>query len=222
MHRYTTRTAAVAAGVAAALGLAISLSPGASAAGNVLTTGSAGGTAVAVGDTLSASLASGAKVTFYSSATGTSGVTCTTSSFTAKATSNPAAPGTAGESLTAQTFSNCTSNVTGVTSVQSVTVDSLPYTVTASDSSGDPVVISASPVQTTVKLGTILGTITCVYQASSLSGASSNTGNTITFSAQKFTKSSGTSLCFSTGYFSAKYGPVLDTSQSGSPAVFVN
>ncbi|MFF3143943.1 Tat pathway signal sequence domain protein, partial [Streptomyces sp. NPDC057927] len=50
----------------------------------------------------------------------------------------------------------------------------------------------------------------------------SNTDNSITFTNQAFAKSSGSSLCFSSGYFTAKYAPVSDTTQSGSPAVTVN
>jgi hypothetical protein len=61
----------------------------------VLTTGAAGGTPVAVGDTLTASLASGTSATFHSRATGTSGVSCTSSQFTVTVTDNPPAPGTA-------------------------------------------------------------------------------------------------------------------------------
>jgi hypothetical protein len=190
----------------------------------VLTTGSAGGTAVAVGDVLTAPLASGTTATLYSSSTGTSGVTCSTSQFTAGVTDNPASSGTATESVTAHTFADCTSNVLGVTSVGGVTVNNLPY-VTTVTSDGVVTVTpasSAAPIQTTVVLKTLLGTITCVYQASSLSGTAGNADNSIAFTNQAFTKTSGSSLCFSTGYFTAKYAPVTDTTQAGSPSVFVN
>lgn len=188
-------------------------------AASVLTVGSAGGTAAAVGDVVTAPLASGTNATFYSSSTGTTGVSCSASQFTAKVTSNPAAPGTAGESLTAQTFGTCTSNVVGVSGVQSITVNGLPYATTVSDSGG--AVSVTGPITTTVVLNTLLGTATCVYTAPSLSGTASNTGNTITFANQHFTKSSGSSLCFADAFFSAKYGPVTDTTQGGGP-VFVN
>jgi hypothetical protein len=187
----------------------------------VLTTGSAGGTAVAVGDVLSAPLADGTSATLYSSATGTSGVTCTSSTFTAAVTDNPAAPGTATESVSGQTFdsSSCTSNVTGVTGVSSITVDNLPYTTTvASDGSLTVTPADGSTIQTTVKLKTLLGSITCVYQAASLTGTASNDDNSIAFTNQQFTKSSGSSLCFSSGYFTAKYAPVTDN----GAAVYVN
>ncbi|WP_328552845.1 MULTISPECIES: Tat pathway signal sequence domain protein [unclassified Streptomyces] len=191
----------------------------------VLTTGSTAGTPVAVGDVLVASLASGTNATLYSSATGTSGVSCSASTFTASAVDNPAAPGTATESVTGQTFdsSSCSSNVVGVLGVTSITVDNLPYT-TAVGSDGSVTVTPAagSTIQTTVKLRSLLGTLTCVYRAASLTGTASNADTGITFTNQQFTKFSGSSLCFSSGYFTAKYAPVNDTSQPDSPVVYVN
>ncbi len=192
-------------------------------AATVLTTGSAGGTAVAAGDILMAPLEAGTNATFFSSATGTSGVTCAVSKFTDQVLTNPTAPGTATESLTGQTFSSCTSNVTGVTGVQSITVNNLPYNTTVSDSTGDPVVVSAASatIQTTVVLNTLLGTTTCVYTGGPLNGNASNAANTISFANQHFTKSTGSSLCFADAFFTAAYGPVTDTTQGGAP-VFVN
>lgn len=190
--------------------------------GAVLTYGGAGGENAVVGDVLNASLASGTAATFYSSSTGTSGVSCSASSFSATVTDNPAAPGVASESLTDQTFTGCTSNVFGVLSVRSVTVNNLPYTVTVDDSTGT-VTVSGSPIQTTVVLGTLLGSATCVYQSTngSITGTSDNASNAITFANQPFTKASGSSLCFSSAYFSATYSPIVDTTQGGA-AVFVN
>jgi hypothetical protein len=216
----TPRSLLAVAGAAAALAMAAA-SP-ASADGAVLT---AGGTAVAVGDVLNASLAAGTTATLYSSATGTSGVSCASSTFTATVTDNPAAPGTATESLTGHSFdsSSCTSNVIGVLGVTGITVDNLPYTTTvASDGAVTVTPAAGSTIQTTVKLRTLLGTITCVYQAPSLTGTASNTDNGIAFTSQQFTKVSGSSLCFANGYFTAKYAPVTDTSQAGSPVVSVN
>jgi hypothetical protein len=216
------RTTLAISAATCALALAGAVAPATAAvhpnASTVLTVGSAGGAAVNPGDALTASLASGTKATFFSSSGGTSGVTCTTSTFNATDTTNPAAPGTATESVTSQTFSNCTSNVTGVTSVKSITVTT-PFTVQVSDSSGDPVTIPG-PVTTTVSLGTLLGTTTCQYTGSNLSGSASNSGNSITFTSQHFTKTSGSSLCFSDAYWTAKYAPVTDTTQGGP--VFVN
>ena len=104
----------------------------------------------------------------------------------------------------------------------SVTVNNLPYTPTVTS---DGVVTvspaSGSVLQTTVVLRTLLGTINCVYQAPSITGTSDNTDNSINFAAQAFTKTSGSSLCFANGYFTAKYAPVTDTNQGGA-AVFTN
>ncbi|WP_316752865.1 Tat pathway signal sequence domain protein [Streptomyces herbicida] len=214
-----TRSLLALAGTVVALTAAATV-PG-SADGAVLTTGGTGGTAVAVGDVLTAPLAGGSSATLYSSATGTSGVTCTSSTFTATVTDNPAAPGTATESVNAQTFdsSSCTSNVLGVTGVTSITVDNLPYaTSVASDGTLTVTPASGSTIRTTVKLKTLLGSITCVYQAAGLTGKADNTDNSIAFTNQQFTKSSGSSLCFASGFFTAKYAPVSDA----GAAVYVN
>ncbi|WP_221356092.1 Tat pathway signal sequence domain protein [Streptomyces beigongshangae] len=219
-----TRTSLALACAVTALALSAA-GPASAADGTVLTTGGAGGTAVAAGDVLSASLAAGTSATLYSSATGTSGVSCSSSAFVARVLDNPAAPGTATESVTAHTFdsASCSSNVTGVLGVTRVTVDNLPYT--AAVSSGGSLTITppaGSSIQTTAVLRTLLGTVTCVYRAPSLSGTVNNADNSISFSKQQFIKFSGSSLCFNNGYFTAKYAPVADTSQAGGPAVFVN
>lgn len=215
-----TRSLLALAGTATALALAVA-APASADGGAVLTTGGAGGAAVATGDTVTAPLASGTSATLYSSATGTSGVRCTSSQFTAAVTGNPAAPGTATESVTGHSFdsSSCTSNVTGVLGVSSITVDNLPYTATvASDGTLTVSPASGSTIQTTVKLRTLLGTITCVYQAPGLTGKADNTDSSISFTNQQFTKSSGSSLCFANGYFTARYAPVTD----GGARVYVN
>lgn len=199
-------------------------SPSSQLAGAVLTYPIPGGTAVAVGDVIKASLASGTSATFYSSATGTSGLKCAASDFSATVLSNPAAPGTATESLTAQTFTSCTSNVFGTIGVKNVRVDNLPYATSVT--SAGAVTISGTataPIQSTVELYTLLGTITCVYRTSSntLTGTADNGTNSIIFTNQALTKYSGSSICFSTAYFSARYSPVADSTQGGSP-VYVN
>ncbi|MEV7360245.1 MULTISPECIES: Tat pathway signal sequence domain protein [unclassified Kitasatospora] len=192
----------------------------------VLTTGSSSGPDVAVGDVLTASLVSGTTATFYSSASGTSGISCANSAFSATVTANPAAPGSAVEQLNTQTFGSCSSNVLGVTGVKSITVNNLPFTNTVGDGPGNPVALTpgaAGAMKTTVVLSTILGSVNCVYQTTTgISGTTSNTGNTIGFTSQPFNLVSGSGLCFSTGYFSATYGPVTDTSVAGSPLIFVN
>ncbi|MFI9804396.1 Tat pathway signal sequence domain protein [Streptomyces sp. NPDC052301] len=207
-----TRSLLALAGTATALTLAVA-GPASADGSAVLTTGGTGGTAAAAGDTLTAPLASGTAATFYSSATGTSGVSCTSSQFTATVTGNPTAPGTATESVTAHTFdsSSCTSNVTGVLGVSGITVEHLPYSATvASDGTLTVLPASGSTIQTTVKLRTLLGTVTCVYQAPSLTGKADNADSSIAFTNQQFSKTSGSSLCFSSGWFTAKYAPVTD------------
>ncbi len=220
MRRYALSTLIAAA---ASTALAILPATAASADAAVLTYGSAGGNAVSVGDVLTASLASGTNATLATSSNGTSGITCTESTLSATVTANPAAPGTATESATSQTFNGCTSNVFGVFEVQRITVDGLPYNTAAS--SDGTVTVTAAPgsaIQTTVALSTLLGSITCVYQAPSLSAVSSNSDNSLTFTNQKFTKVSGSALCTANGYFTATYAPVVDSSVSGSPAIYTN
>jgi hypothetical protein len=218
--RLFAKSAAVLLTVAAA-GFFIA-SPANAAGSNVLTTGSVGGANVAVGDVISASLKSGTSATFVS---GSSTVTCTTSQFTATVTSNPAAGGSAGENLTAQTFSNCTAHITGVSRVNSITVNNLSY-VTSINGTSKAVSLSAGsagPVQATISLQSLLGAVVCSYRpnSGSLSGTGSNTDNSIAFSGQALTKSSGSGLCPGTSTFSATYAPSVDTSVAGSPAVFV-
>ena len=219
-----TRTSLALAAAVTALALSAA-GPASAADGSVLTTGGAGGTAVAAGAVLNSSLAAGTSATLYSSSTGTSGLSCTSSKFVASVVDNPTAPGTAIESVTEHTFdsASCTSNVVGVLGVTSIKVDNLAYSsAVGSDGSVTITPAAGSTIQTTVVLRTLLGSINCVYQAPSLSGTADNADNSISFSKQQFTKFSGSSLCFSNGYFTAKYAPVTDTTQTGSPAVFVN
>ncbi|MFI6855162.1 Tat pathway signal sequence domain protein [Streptomyces sp. NPDC050416] len=211
-----TRTLLTLTAAVAALGLT---APASAADTPVLTT--TDGAAVAVGDVLNASLASGTAATFYSSATGTSGISCTSSAFAATVTDNPAAPGTATESLTSHTFdtSGCTANVVGVLGVSGITVDNLPYTSSvSSDGTVSVTPAEGSVIQSTVRLRTLLGTITCVYRAPSLTGKADNADNSISFTNQQFTKVSGSSLCFANAFFTAKYAPVT----KGGVAVNVN
>ncbi|MCF0096111.1 Tat pathway signal sequence domain protein [Micromonospora sp. MH99] len=201
-----------------------SAEPSAALASNVLTYPTAGGTAVAVNDVIQASLKTGTNATFYNSTSGTTGIKCAASSFSAKVLTNPTAPGTATESLTAQTFGTCTTNVFGTTGVQSIALNNLPYATSVT--SAGVVKISgttAAPVQSTVVLNSLLGAITCVYRTStnSLTGTAANATNSITFTNQPFTKFSGPSLCFGTAYFSATYSPVRDSTK-GNAAVYVN
>src|SRR5690349_18474227 len=97
----------------AALSAALVGSPANAAADevNVLTTGSAGGAAVTVGDVLTAGIKAGTTADFATTSGGTTGVKCAASSFTASVVDNPVAPGVATESTTAQTFGSCTANI---------------------------------------------------------------------------------------------------------------
>lgn len=192
---------------------------------DVLTYASLGGSNVAVGDTISAALASGTTATFDSDTSDTSGVTCTSSTLTSTVTANPASTGVATESATAQTFDGCSSNVFGVTGVNFVTVQNLPFSAAVDDSTNTITVTgtSAAPIQSTVELETLFGPVDCVYQADqdTLTGTVSNTDTSIDFSNQQFDLTSGSGLCPGNGYFTASYAPVQDTTQGGA-TVYVN
>ena len=201
-----------------------SADPSAALAGNVLTYPTAGGTAVAVNDVIQASLKTGTNATFYNSTSGTTGIKCAASGFSAKVLTNPTAPGTATESLTAQSFGSCTTNVFGTTGVQSIALNNLQQATSVT--SAGVVKISgttAAPVQSTVVLNSLLGTITCVYRtsANSLTGAAVNATNSITFTNRGMRRRPGPSFCFGTAYFSATYSPVRDSTK-GNAAVYVN
>lgn len=192
--------------------------------GGVLTVGAVGGENAAVGDDVDASLAAGTSATFYSTATGTTGVRCAASAFSTTVVTNPAAPGVATETLDQQTFGSCTTNVFGTTGVRSVALNNLAYAVSI-DGATNAVTVSAGSagvIQSTVVVSTILGTITCVYRPASgtISGVADNATNAIVFTNQQFTKVSGPATCLASAYFSARYSPVVDTTQGGP--VFVN
>lgn len=210
-------------GAVAALGLvtAFSASPASADSVDVLTTGSVGGANVAVGDVLQAGLTSGTTATFLDS-TG-KGVTCTSATFAATVTDNPAAPGVAAESITGLTFSGCTSNISGVKSVKSITIDNLPYSATVDDSS-DTITISGS-VHATISLGLVIGSATCKYTGptAGVSGAVSTTDGSLAFTNQVFSRDTGSwAGCPSPENFTASFSPVVDTTATGSPSVFLN
>ena len=191
------------------------------AAGHVLTINKTGGTAVKTGAVLKAGLAKGKTAVF---ALGTEKLTCKSASFSSKVTANPGKPGSATESLTSQKFSKCTVSVSGIT-FKSIKISNLPYKVTVSDAKGDPVTISGTskskPLAVTVTVTVGPNPVTCSYKAASIKGSASNTGNTIAFANQKFARSAG-ALCPASANFSATFGPVTDSSVTGSPKVFVN
>jgi hypothetical protein len=218
MRKYTYLGAAAAMGLLTALAAA---GPASADTGGVLTVSAAGGTNVSVGDTLSAGLASGTTATFLD-ASG-KGVTCSVATFTASVTSNPTAPGSAVESITALTFASCKSNISGVSSVKSITIDNLPYTGTVNDTAGS--ITITGTVHATISLGLVIGSATCKYTGPTggVAGTVSNTANSLAFSNQAFAKDTGSwAGCPSPENFTATFEPVVDTSVTGSPAVFVN
>ncbi|WP_433087513.1 Tat pathway signal sequence domain protein [Dactylosporangium sp. CA-052675] len=222
MHKTRTRLTALCAALAAVL----AATPAYADTVDVLTYGSAGGTNVTDGDALTAPIKAGTLATFSATPGSTSLIKCADSAFGATVVSNVAAAGTAKESLTLQSFGTCTPvGIPAVSGVQSIVVDNLPYATTV-DSAGAVLVTgtAAAPIQTTIKLKSALGTVTCVYRADAdlVSGVASNADQSITFTNQKFNRFSGPSACFPNGYFTASYGPVADTSVAGSPLVYVN
>ncbi|MDI6099558.1 Tat pathway signal sequence domain protein [Actinoplanes sp. NEAU-A12] len=188
----------------------------------VLTSGSPAGAAVAVGDTISAGLATGSQAVFATAPAGTSGMKCDTSSFSAVVNDNPAAPGAAvlGSTLG---LADCTvTGITGVLGVNRVTVNNQPYATTvASDGTVTVTGTDSAPISATLVLRTLLGSVTCVFVAdgNTISGTADNTDNSIAFADQKFNKSTGPSACVTNGYFTAKYTPVAD---AAAAPVFVN
>lgn len=216
--------------IAAAAAAMLTAIPAFASSNNVLsdTAANPNGTNTAVGAVITSGLKSGTNATFFTTATGTTGITCTTSNTSATVQTNPAAPGTATLSLTQQNFSSCTSNITGVRSVNSITTDNLAYNV--SIASGGAVTISpgsSGVIHATANITTIFGqTLTCgshVHASSgNLSGTASNSDNSIAFSNQQFDGDSGNnSQCVSTVFLTATYAPQVDSS-NGNALVFTN
>ncbi len=212
----------LAASVAASAAVVALPATSAFAAGHVLTIKKTGGTAVKKGDVLKASLVKGTSAVF---SLGTQKLTCKAASFSATVKTNPVKPGKATESLTAQSFSKCTTNVQGIT-VKGIKVKNLPFNASVSDGKGLPVKVvgqsKTKPILVTVKAAAGTTTVTCTYKSAGLNGAASNTGNKISFSKQKFTRSAGGALCPPSANFTGAFGPVVDSSVTGSPKVFVN
>lgn len=225
MRKYLYLTMAAASAAVLAAPIVAEAAPGAPAAkSHVLTIRKAHGTAVKPGAALKASLAKGASAVF--TLTGLGSISCKQSSFTAIVVKNPTAPGTATEAITAESIGKCQVNIAGV-KVKNTKALNLPYNSTASDKKGFPVTVSGrkknKPVELTATASLGTSSITCFYKASTVLGSGSNKGNTITIVKQKFTKAAGSgSLCPASATFSVKYGPVVDTSVKGNPAVFVN
>ncbi len=193
----------------------------------VLTIKKVRGTPVRPGAVLKASLVKGSSAVF-TLGSGTSAITikCKSASFTAKVIKNPTSPGTATESQTAQTLGKCTVSIAGAT-VKTIKALNLPYNATVSDKKGLPVTVTgrtkSKPIALTSTAFALGMNIVCNYSTPKIVGAASNKGNTITITKQSMTRAPGSNgLCPKTSLFSAKFGPVLDTSVKGNPAVFVN
>jgi len=220
MRKFVPVVAAIAAS-AAVVAVPATLAAAAAPA-HVLTINKVGGSAVRAGAVLKSGLEKGTKAVFSQPG---QKLTCKSAKVSATVKANPAKPGTATESLTAQSFAKCTVSVTGVV-VKSITVKNLPYKVKVSDATGFPVTVSETsttmPIKVAVKVALGSTTIACSYKATTIKGSASNTGSTVTFTKQKFTKASGGSLCPASAKFSATFGPVKDTSVTNSPHVFVN
>lgn len=176
----------------------------------VLTTGSVGGTNVAVGDLLSSGVVGGPN--------------CTSASAQATVQFNPAVSGTATLQLTSLTFNNCTIDMgPGVgTLAAAVAVNNLPYSMSIGDGSGDPATLGV--VSLTISVNG--GTSSCPYVSpASLTGSYGNGTAAITFSGSlALTGGTGplAANCPSSPLNVPTFTPVADSSQSGSPAVFVN
>lgn len=203
------RAASFAIAAAAACALAVVPAVPASAATDVLTVGSVGGTNAAPGDGIDMPLAAGTVATFGS-------VTCTGADLGATVTGNPPAPGTAKLSISTATIGGCTGGPPGTHGV-AVALGNLPISMSIA-SSGTVTVISPRVALT---FSTSIGTITCVYSASSVTGMFSNADSSITFTNVQIPKASGPSLCQPTLSVTVKFAPVTDTTQGGQ-RVFVN
>jgi hypothetical protein len=214
-----TRTLALTALAAAGLVLGAAGQAGA-ATGGVLTVGSTGGTNVNVGDTLTGAINSDF---LFTTSSGT--IDCSSGSFTASVTANPAVgSGNATESITGLHAdpANCSTTVGGTTGVVSVEING---------AASGAVVDGASPtlkvtgLDEQVTLASFLGNVTCDYgttgSVTEIDGSLSNASQSISFATQNVNLISGSGLCPSSGTFSGGVGPVLDSSQSNQ-ATYVN
>ncbi|GAA1993593.1 hypothetical protein [Catenulispora subtropica] len=216
MRKRTLATAAV-----AACGLALGIAgPAGASTGGVLTVGSAGGTDVNVGDTLTGAISSNFVFT-------TSGgkITCTTGQFTATDSTNGPVGGTATESISQlhADAANCTTTISGTTKVVSVEINGA---ATGTVTDGASPTLHVTGLDEKVTLRSILGTnVVCDFgttgSVTEIDGALSNTTNGATFTNQPVNKITGSSLCPANGTFSGGIGPIKDTTQA-SQNTFVN
>jgi hypothetical protein len=211
------------AAIGAAGAVAVMMPMAASAATpktDVLTITKVGGTNVAAGAKLSASLKTGTKAVFSDGSAGS--VSCAKSAVAETVTTNPAKPGTAALSVTGISLSSCTASISGITvTVKSVTDYKPPFKATVSDAKGLPVTVTEPGFVVVASADGI--TATCTFQAASIKGVASNTGSSVSFTDQAFKLLPGSSsFCPSGGDLTVAYAPVEDTSVKGDPHVFVN
>jgi len=217
----------MAAASAAVLAAPIVADAAPAASSHVLTIKKVHGPAVKPGAVLKASLVKGTKAVFVLTGGLSLTIKCSSASFTAKVVKNPLAPGKATESVTAETIGKCVTTLPGIT-VKSNKALNLPYNSSVSDKKGLPVSVAGTsktkPIELTATALAGTMTIKCTYKAASVAGAASNKGNTITFTKQKLALvvKGSNAACPTNLSFTAKYGPVQDTSVHGNPAVFVN
>lgn len=203
-----TSAIALTAGLAAA-------APAGAATSDVLTYGSVGGTNVPSGAALSAPLTAPGVFT-----TSLGNISCPTGSFTSSVTSNPTVPGPAVLSVTGLTFTaaSCTDGIKGTTKVVSVGL-AAPATASVSSTTST---LTLTSLNVKVVLATLLGNLTCNYgtagTVTSVVGALSNTGNTLTFTNAPVNLVTGSAACPSSGTFSATFSPI--TGPGGT--VFIN
>jgi hypothetical protein len=228
-YRYLAAAAGAALVLSVPAGVAVAANVHSSAK-PVLTIGKVGGTAVRKGAKLSASLEKGTKVVL---SIGTATATCTSASFAATVVKNPSAKGKATLSITSETVKDCPPiKVLGISATLSLKAINLPYAGTVSDAKGDPIVIAESSkskptgFDATVDVSGV-GTLTCIFTATSATGHASNKHTNVAFSDEKFTldkkaSSGDCSLAGSKASFSATFGPVLDKSVKHDPKVFVS
>jgi hypothetical protein len=234
------RLISLAAAAALAVGGAImAAAPASAATGCELNYGSLSGNCVTAGsgtsgDNLSAGLAStNSTFSFKESSGAAVTITCTNASFVAQSTSNPAdGVAEAAEQVNTLSFSTCTINVAGV-SVSSVNLK--PTTVGAATVADDGTsdLLNVTQLNEQVTLHTGLGNVICDYgvggSVSQVQGVITNpdangAGGSIAFNNDPVAYLSGPSFCGasgSTGSFNATFGTVTDTSQTGSPALYV-
>jgi hypothetical protein len=180
--------------------------PAGAATPDVLATTSSSGPSVSVGDVLTQNV----------ELTGPD-IGCTSGSAEESVSADPASPGVADLSMSDLAFSGCTA--TSGNFPMTLTADGLPYSpMTISESDGNQVSIGGTVFTAVINAG-VLGTYTCSLTSSGMNGSWSNSANTMTFSNQGFT-ASGDSLCSNVAV-SITLGPVVDSSASGSPIVYV-